>query len=128
MEEVDGVGGAGGDGGWSAALFRLWEEREGRRKFLRLEIETGEMGELPLFPLLIKREGTDVPSFRIKKPPTISPTTLHSTRAVRGGRGGYGVRYGVTQARVPVPCFGPGPTALAAMCGPGPGAPVGVLE
>ena len=59
---------------------------------------TGEVGELPLFPLLIKREGADVSSFRIKKPPTISPTTLHSTHAVGGGRGGYGVRYGVTQA------------------------------
>ena len=56
------------------------------------------MGELPLFPLIIKREGADVPSFRIKKPPTISPTTPHSTRAIRGGCGGYGVRYGVTQA------------------------------
>ena len=55
------------------------------------------MGELPLFPLLIKREGADVPSFRIKKPPTISPTMPHSTRAVGGGRGGYGVRYGVNQ-------------------------------
>ena len=56
------------------------------------------MGELPLFPLLIKGEGADVPHFQIKKPPTISPTMLHSTRAVRGGRGGYGERYGVTQA------------------------------
>ena len=55
------------------------------------------MGELPLFPLLIKREGADVSPFRIKKPLTISPTTPHSTRAVRGRRGGYGVRYGVTQ-------------------------------
>ena len=35
--EIVGVGGAGGDGGRSAALFQLWEEREGRRKFLRLE-------------------------------------------------------------------------------------------
>ena len=45
----------------------------------------GEMGELPLFPLLIKREGADVSPFRIKKPPTISPTTPHSTRAVGEG-------------------------------------------
>ena len=29
---------------------------------------------------------------------------------------------------MPVPCFGPGPTALGTVCGPGPGAPVGVLE
>ena len=27
-----------------------------------------------------------------------------------------------------MPCFGPGPTALGTVCGPGPGAPVGVLE
>src|SRR3954471_16771540 len=59
---------------------------------------TGRLGETPLFPLLIRRKGADVPPFRIKKPPTISPTTPRSTRAVRGGRGGYGVRYGVTQA------------------------------
>ena len=59
-------------------------------------VAIGEMGELPLFPLLIKREGADVLHFRIKKPPTISPTMPHSTRAVRGGRGGYGERYGVT--------------------------------
>ena len=30
--------------------------------------------------------------------------------------------------RVPVPCLGPGPTALGTVSGPGPGAPVGVLE
>ena len=52
------------------------------------------MGELPLFPLLIRREGADVPPFRLKKPPTISPTTPQSTRAVREGRSGYGVGYG----------------------------------
>ena len=30
--------------------------------------------------------------------------------------------------RLPVHCFGPGPTVLAAVYGPGPGAPVGVLK
>ena len=30
--------------------------------------------------------------------------------------------------RMPVHCFGPGPTVLAAVYGPGPGAPVGVLK
>ena len=48
-------------------------------------VATGEVGELPLFPLLIKREGADVSPFRIKKPPTISPTMPHLTRAVREG-------------------------------------------
>ena len=31
-----------------------------------VEATNGEMGELPLFPLLIKREGADVSPFRIK--------------------------------------------------------------
>ena len=84
-----------GDG--ALLSFSFGKTRE-RRRFFEIGIATGEMGELPLFPLLIKREGADVSSFRIKKPPTISPTTPHSTRAVRGGRGGYGERYGVTQA------------------------------
>ena len=93
--EIDGVGGAGGNGGRSAALFQLREEG-GAAEICEIGVTTGEMGELPLFPLLIKREGADVSSFQIKKPPTISPTTPHSTRAVQGGRGGYGERYGVT--------------------------------
>ena len=88
--EFGGVGGAGGDGGRSAALC------DG--DLFGVEATNGEMGELPLFPLLIKREGAGLPYFRIKKPPTISPTMPHSTRAVRGGRGGYRVRYGITRA------------------------------
>ena len=95
--EIDGVGGAGGNGGQSATLFQLREEG-GSGGDLGNGVTTGEMGELPLFPLLIKREGANVSPFRIKKPPTISPTMPHSTHAIRGGRGGYGVRYGVTQA------------------------------
>ena len=84
-------------GGGALLSFSFGKKGE-RRRFFEIGIATGEMGEQPLFPLLIKREGADVPHFRIKKPPTISPTMPHSTRAVRGGRGGYGVRYGVTQA------------------------------
>ena len=95
MGQSEGVGGDDGDGGRSAALFQPWKRR-GAAEISEIRVATGEMGELPLFPLLIKREGAGVPSFRIKKPPTISPTTPHSTRAVRGGRGGYGERYGVT--------------------------------
>ena len=64
-------------------------KKGGAAEISEIGVATGEMGELPLFPLLIKREGAGVPLFRIKKPPTISPTTPHSTRAVRGGRGGY---------------------------------------
>ena len=82
--------------GGGALLSFGFEKKGGSGGDFRDWIATGEMGELPLFPLLIKREGADVPPFRIKKPPTISPTTPRSTRAVRGGRGGYGVRYGVT--------------------------------
>ena len=81
-----------------ALLFFSFGKKGGAAEVFEIGIAAGGMGELPLFPLLIKREGADVPSFRIKTPPTISPTTPHSTRAVRGGRGGYRVRYGVTQA------------------------------
>ena len=84
--------------GGGALLSFSFGKKGGAAEISEIEVATGEMGELPLFPLLIKREGADVPSFRIKKPPTISPTTPHSTRVVQGGRGGYGVRYGVTQA------------------------------
>ena len=56
MREIDGVDGAGGDGGRSAALFQLREEG-GAAEIFEIGIATGEMGELPLFPLLIKGEG-----------------------------------------------------------------------
>ena len=83
--------------GGGALLSFSFGKKGGAVKISEIGVATGEMGELPLFPLLIKREGADVSPFRIKKPPTISPTTPHSTRAVGGGRGGYGVRYGVIQ-------------------------------
>ena len=78
----------GGGALLSLSLSQLWEG-EGAAEISEIGSSNRRMGELPLFPLLIKREGADVPHFRIKKPPTISPTTPHSTRAVRGGRGGY---------------------------------------
>ena len=65
VEEVDSVGGGGGDGGRSAALFRLWED-EGAAEISEIGRSNGRIDELPLFPLLIKREGADVPHFRIK--------------------------------------------------------------
>ena len=89
-------------GGGALLSFSFGKKGEAA-EISEIGVPTGEMGELPLFPLLIKGEGADVSSFRIKKPPTISPTTLHSTRAVRGKRGGYGVRYGVDPARA-CPC------------------------
>ena len=84
--------------GGGALLSFGFEKKGGAAEISEIEVAIGKMGELPLFPLLIKREEADVSPFRIKNPPTISPTTPHSTRAVRGGRGGYGVRYGVPQA------------------------------
>src|SRR3954467_3747589 len=96
VREDDGVGGAGGDGGGALLSFGFGKKGSGGDS--RGRNSNGRTGELPLFPLLIRGKGADVPLFRIKKPPTISPTTPQSTRAVRGGRGGYGVRYGVTQA------------------------------
>ena len=71
--------------GGRALLSFGFEKKGGAAEVFEIGIATGEMGELPLFPLLIKREGADVSPFRIKKPPTISPTTPHSTRAVREG-------------------------------------------
>ena len=84
--------------GGGALLFFNFGKKGGAAAISETEVATGEVGKLPLFPLLIKREGADVSPFRIKKPPTIPPTMPHSMRAVRGGRGGYGVRYSVTQA------------------------------
>ena len=84
--------------GGGALLSFSFGKKGGAAAICEIGGTTGEMGELPLFPLLIKREGAGLPYFRIKKPPTISPTTLHSTRAARGRRGGYRVRYGITQA------------------------------
>ena len=93
--------------GGGALLSFSFGKKGGAAEVFEIGIATGEMGELPLFPLLIKREGSGVPSFQIKKPPTISPTMLHSTRAVTGGRGGYGARYGVDPTRAcPYPVLG----------------------
>ena len=114
--------------GGGALLSFSFGKKGGAAEISEIGVATGEMGELPLFPLLIKREGADVPSFRIKKPPTISPTMPHSTRAVREGAVGTDQDTAQPRPRVPVPYFGPGPTALGTVCGPGPGAPVGVLE
>ena len=60
-------------------------KKGGAAEIFENEVATGEVGKLPLFPLLIKRGGADVSPFRIKKPPTISPTMPHSTRAVGEG-------------------------------------------
>ena len=56
-----------------------------------------------------------------KQPPTISPTMPHSTRAVREGAVGTEQDTAQPRPRVRVPCFGPGPTALGTVYGPGPG-------
>ena len=112
--------------GGGALLSLSFGKKGEAAEVFEIGIATGEMGELPLFPLLIKREGADVSSFRIKKPPTISPTMPHSTRAVGGGRGGYGVRYSVTQAARARALFWAWP--IGTVYGPGPGAPVGVLK
>ena len=68
-----------------ALLSFRFGKKGGAAEIGEIGVTTGEMGELPLFPLLIKREGAGVPSFRIKKPPTISPMTPHSMRAIREG-------------------------------------------
>ena len=84
--------------GGGALLSFGFEKKGGAAEIFGVGATDGEVGELPLFPLLIKREGADISPFRIKKPPTISPTMPHSMRAVRGERGGYGARFGVAQS------------------------------
>ena len=66
--------------GGGALLSFSFGKKGGAAEISEIGVATGKMGELPLFPLLIKRGG--IPSSRIKKPPTISPTMPHSTRAV----------------------------------------------
>ena len=71
--------------GGGALLSFGFGKKRGAAEICEIGVATGEMDELPLFPPLIKGEGADVSSFRIKKPPTISPTMPHSTRAVGEG-------------------------------------------
>ena len=71
--------------GGGALLFFGFEKKEGAAEISGLGATNGEVGKLPLFPLLIKREGADISPFRVKKPPTISPTMPHSTRAIGKG-------------------------------------------
>ena len=49
--------------GGGALLYSSFGKKEGAAEVFEIGTTTGEMGELPLFPLLIKREGADVPSF-----------------------------------------------------------------
>ena len=46
-----------------ALLSFCFEKRRGVAEISGVGATNGEMGELPLFPLLIKREGADVSSF-----------------------------------------------------------------
>ena len=71
--------------GGGALLSLSFGKKGGAAEVLEIGTATGEMGELPLFPLLIKREEANVTLFPNKEPPTISPTTPRSTRAVTGG-------------------------------------------
>ena len=55
--------------GGGALLSFGFGKKGGAVEISENEVATGEMCELPLFPLLIKREGADVPLFRIKNHP-----------------------------------------------------------
>ena len=101
-----GVGVDGGDGRQSAALFRLGKWR-GAAELSEEGTASGEGGGTAPVSPAYKEEEANVTLFPNKEPPTISPTTPRSTRAVTGGRGGYGVRFGITQARAcPCPVLG----------------------
>ena len=55
--------------GGGALLSFGFEKKGGAAEIFEVEATNGEVGKLPLFPLLIKREGADVSPFRIKNPP-----------------------------------------------------------
>ena len=97
VEKVDGVVMLVAMGGRSA-LSRLREEG-GAAEFLEDGVVATSEGERTAPVSSAYKEGRGgrfaLPN---KEPPTISPTTPHSTRAVRGERGGYGARFGVAQS------------------------------
>ena len=70
--EIDGAGGGGGDGSGALLSFDFGSGR-GRRRFLRLQQQMAKMEEMPLFPLLIKRDGADVSAFQVNKLPRSLP-------------------------------------------------------
>ena len=60
--EIDGAGSGGGNGS-GALLFFDFGSRRGRRRFLRLQQRMTKIGEILLFPLLIRRRGRTLRSF-----------------------------------------------------------------
>ena len=70
--EIDGAGSGGGDG--SGALLSFdFGSGGGRRRFLSLQQRMTKMEEMPLFPLLIKRDGADVSAFQVNNLPRFHP-------------------------------------------------------
>ena len=59
--------------GGGALLSFSFGKKRGAAEICENGEATGEMGELPLFPLLIKREGADVSPFRINNHPRSLP-------------------------------------------------------
>ena len=54
--EIDGAGGGDGDGSGALLSFDFGSGR-GRRRFLRSQQQMAKIGEIPLFPLLIRGTG-----------------------------------------------------------------------
>ena len=54
--EIDGAGSGGGDGSGALLSFDFGSGR-GRRRFLRLQQQMAKIGEIPMFPLLIRGTG-----------------------------------------------------------------------
>ena len=96
VEKVDGVVMLVAMGGGGALLSRLREE-EGSDGVCEEGVAATSKGERTALVSSAYKEGRGGRfGFPNKQPPMISPTTPHSTHAVRGGHGGYGERYGVT--------------------------------
>ena len=59
--------------GGGAPLFFNFGKKGGAAEIFENEVATSKVGKLPLFPLLIKRDGADVSPFRIKNHPRSLP-------------------------------------------------------
>ena len=72
MGEIDGAGGGADDGSGALPSFDFGSGG-GRRRLLRLQQRMAKTEEVPLFPLLIKRDGADVSASQVNKLPRSLP-------------------------------------------------------
>ena len=83
--EIGDAGGGSSDGGGALPSFNS-ASGGGRRRFLRLQQRRAKVGEMPLFPLLIKRDGADISAFQINNHPRSLPRLRNGRVPLRGAR------------------------------------------